>query len=114
MHGTNATQRSYIKKYFSDCQASTSTTSLLPAEVFEISPNPASDDVDILSLGDISGNATLHLIGLNGQQLLTKKFNGLRAGESIRLPLNQVNSGLYFLQIRTEKGVWVRKMEVMR
>jgi hypothetical protein len=114
MHGTNATQRSYIKKYFSDCQASTSTASLLPAEVFEISPNPASDDVDILSLGDISGNATLHLIGLNGQQLLTKKFNGLRAGESIRLPLNQVNSGLYFLQIQTEKGVWVRKMEVMR
>ena len=114
MHGTNATQRSYIKKYFSDCQAPTSTTSLLPAEVFEISPNPASDDVDILSLGDISGNATLHLIGLNGQQLLTKKFNRLRAGESIRLPLNHIHSGLYFLQIRTEKGVWVRKLEVMR
>jgi hypothetical protein len=86
----------------------------LPAEVFEISPNPASDYVDILSVGDMSEKVTLQLIGLNGQQLLTKKFNGLRAGESIRLPLNQVNSGLYFLQIRTEKGVWVRKLEIMR
>jgi hypothetical protein len=87
---------------------------LLPAEVFEISPNPASDDVDILSLGDISGNATLHLIGLNGQQLLTKNINGIIAGESIRLPLNHIQSGLYFLQIQTEKGIWVRKMEIMR
>jgi hypothetical protein len=87
---------------------------LLPAEVFEIFPNPASDDMEILSLGDISGNATLHLIGLNGQQLLTKNIYGIIAGESIRLPLNQVNSGLYFLQIRTEKGVWVRKLEIMR
>jgi hypothetical protein len=114
MHGTNATQRSYIKKYFSDCQASTSVPAILPAGVFEISPNPASDYVDILSVGDMSEKVTLQLIGLNGQQLLTKKFNGLRAGESIRLPLNQVNSGLYFLQIQTEKGVWVRKMEIMR
>jgi poly(3-hydroxybutyrate) depolymerase len=114
MHGTNATQRSYIKKYFSDCQAYTSVPSILPAGVFEISPNPASDYVDILSVGDMSEKVTLQLIGLNGQQLLTKNINGIIAGESIRLPLNHIHSGLYFLQIKTEKGVWVRKLEIMR
>ncbi len=114
MHGTNATQRSYIKKYFSDCQASTSVPAILPAGVFEISPNPASDYVDILSMGDMSEKVTLQLIGLNGQQLLTKNINGIIAGESIRLPLNHIHSGLYFLRIQTEKGVWVRKMEIMR
>jgi poly(3-hydroxybutyrate) depolymerase len=114
MHGTNATQRSYIKKYFSDCQASTSVPAILPAGVFEISPNPASDYVDILSMGAMSENLTLQLIGLNGQHLLTKNINGIIAGESIRLPLNHIHSGLYFLQIKTEKGVWVRKLEIMR
>jgi poly(3-hydroxybutyrate) depolymerase len=114
MHGTNATQRSYIKKYFSDCQASTSVPAILPAGVFEISPNPASDYVDILSMGAMSEKVTLQLIGLNGQQLLTKNINGIIAGESIRLPLNHIHSGLYFLRIQTEKGVWVRKMEIMR
>ena len=114
MHGTNATQRSYIKKYFSDCQASTSVPAILPAGVFEISPNPASDYVDILSMGDMSEKVTLQLIGLNGQQLLTKNINGIIAGESIRLPLNHIHSGLYFLRIQTEKGLWVRKLEIMR
>jgi poly(3-hydroxybutyrate) depolymerase len=114
MHGTNATQRSYIKKYFSDCQASTSVPTILLAGIFEISPNPASDYVDILSVGDMSEKVTLQLIGLNGQQLLTKNIKGIIAGESIRLPLNQIHSGLYFLRIQTERGVWVRKMEIMR
>jgi len=114
MHGTNATQRSYIKKYFSDCQASTSVPAILPAGVFEIFPNPASDYVDILSMSEMPEKVTLQLIGLNGQQLLTKNINGIIAGESIRLPLNHIHSGLYFLRIQTEKGVWVRKMEIMR
>ena len=114
MHGTNATQRSYIKKYFSDCQASTSVPAILPAGVFEISPNPASDYVDILSMSEMPEKVTLQLIGLNGQQLLTKNINGIIAGESIRLPLIHIHSGLYFLQIKTEKGVWVRKLEIMR
>lgn len=114
VHGTNATQRSYIKKYFSDCQASTSVPAILPAGVFEISPNPASDYVDILSMGAMSENVTLQLIGLNGQQLLTKNIKGIIAGESIRLPLNHIHAGLYFLRIQTEKGVWIRKMEIMR
>ena len=114
MHGTNATQRSYIKKYFSDCQASTSVPAILPAGVFEIFPNPASDYVDILSMSEMPEKVTLQLIGLNGQQLLTKNINGIIASESIRLPLNHIHSGLYFLRIQTEKGVWVRKMEIMR
>jgi len=114
MHGTNATQRSYIKKYFSDCQASTNVPAILPAGVFEISPNPASDYVDIFSMGDMSEKVTLQLIGLNGQQLLTKNINGIIAGESIKLPLNHIHSGLYFLRIQTEKGLWVRKLEIMR
>jgi hypothetical protein len=114
MHGTNATQRSYIKKYFSDCQASTSVPAILPAGVFEISPNPASDYVDILSMSEMPEKVTLQLIGLNGQQLLTKNIKGIIAGESIRLPLNHIHFGLYFLRIQTEKGVWVRKLEIMR
>lgn len=114
IHGTNATQRSYIKKYFSDCQASTSVPALLPAGIFEISPNPATDYVDILSMGDMSEKVTLQLIGLNGQHLLTKSINGIIAGESIRLPLNHLHAGLYFLRIQTERGVWVRKLEIMR
>ena len=114
MHGTNATQRSYIKKYFSDCQASTSVPAILPAGVFEIFPNPASDYVDILSMSEMPEKVTLQLIGLNGQQLLTKNINGIIASESIRLPLNHIHSGLYFLRIQTEKGVWVRKLEIMR
>lgn len=114
VHGTNATQRSYIKKYFSDCQASTSVPALLPAGIFEISPNPASDYVDILSMGEMAEKVTLQLIGLNGQQLLTKNIKGIMAGESIRLPLNHIHSGLYFVRIQTERGVWVRKMEIMR
>jgi hypothetical protein len=114
MHGTNATQRSYIKKYFSDCQASTSVPSILPVEVFEISPNPASDDVNLLPLSDLSGKVTLQLIGLNGQQIWSKQINDVIAGESIQVSLNRFQSGLYLLRIQTENGVLVRKLEIIR
>ncbi|MFN6064856.1 MAG: hypothetical protein ACK49K_16420 [Bacteroidota bacterium] len=45
---------------------------------------------------------------------MTKNIKGIIAGESIRLPLNHLHSGLYFIRIQTEKGVWVRKLEIMR
>lgn len=95
-------------------QTSTGISTILPAEVFEIFPNPASEYIDILSLSDISENIKIRLVGLNGQQLMLNEIKGLLAGESIRIPLNPYNVGVYFLQIQNEKGIWVKQIEIIR
>jgi hypothetical protein len=95
-------------------QTSTSIPAILPAELFEIFPNPSTDDVNLLPLSDLSGKVTLQLIGLNGQQIWSKQINDVIAGESIQVSLNRFQSGLYLLRIQTENGVLVRKLEIIR
>lgn len=95
-------------------QTSTGLSSLLPAELFELFPNPTKDYVEIFSLADINGEATITLFNLNGQRMQTKSIHDLVAGERIQWPLIRIESGIYFLQIQTVKGIWFKKMEVFR
>jgi hypothetical protein len=95
-------------------QTSTGLYTSLPDELFELFPNPAKDYFNILSLGDIDKEVTVTLFNLNGQQLQTKKMQGLGAGEKIHFPLNRLESGIYFLQIKTARGNWFKKAEILR
>ena len=93
---------------------STGVSKILPFEAFETFPNPTADDLNILPLGDISGKVAIQLIGMNNQRIRSLNFHNLLAGELIRLPLSQVIPGMYFLQIQTINGIWVKKIEIIR
>jgi hypothetical protein len=67
-------------------------------------PNPARDYVNI-TLGDISStNVKVRLISQAGVVVLEKSVAG-GAGTTVTLPLQQLTSGWYVLQLTTAEGV---------
>jgi hypothetical protein len=87
---------------------------LLPSETLEVFPNPASDRLEIMALSDLKGPATCRLIHLNGQILHQEILSDMMAGVRINLNLTQLPAGMYILQIQTLKGIWNRKVELVR
>lgn len=86
----------------------------LPSEILEVFPNPASDRLEIMALSDLKGPATCRLIHLNGQILHRETLPGLMAGDRKSLNLSHLPTGMYILQLQTSKGIWNRKVDIVR
>jgi len=86
----------------------------LPSEILEVFPNPASDRLEIMALSDLKGPATCRLIHLNGQILHRETLPGLMAGDRKSLNLSHLPTGMYILQLQTLKGIWNRKVDIVR
>ncbi len=86
-----------------------STQNIDPKLQFSLSPNPATDFIT-LNFNKIQNNLTpleIRLINMNGQTVKSLAINNL---ENYRLPLNDMPSGLYLMQVQTEKGFWTEKI----
>lgn len=76
-------------------------------------PNPASQQVKIAFDQAQMGELTITLIDLQGKQFLNQQRSGSgMAGQEIEVPLNDLKSGLYLLEVHTEKGDFVHKLWV--
>jgi len=78
---------------------------------FSLSPNPASDYI-ILNFNNLQTNTIpleIRLINMNGQTIRALSTNNL---ENYRLPLNDISSGLYLMQVQTQKGFWTEKIMI--
>ncbi len=77
-----------------------------------ISPNPSQGEVN-LSLGnDFSADAALsiQLLDVRGQVLLSTKSTLSEANQSLNARLNRAAKGLYFIQIQTQTGRFVKRI----
>jgi len=76
---------------------------------FRLSPNPAANYVN-LNFNNLQTNSSsleIRLINMSGQIIKALSTNNL---ENYRLPLNDISSGLYLMQVQTEKGFWTEKI----
>ncbi len=88
-----------------------STQNIDPKLQFSLSPNPANDYI-YLNFNNLQTKSTaleIRLINMNGQTIKAISTNNL---ENYRLPLNDISSGLYLMQVQTEKGFWTEKIMI--
>ncbi len=72
----------------------------------ELYPNPANTEVNV-SLGSVSGNVSWKLSDLKGSVI-----KGGTTTTELKIKLNDVNSGVYFISLETENGIGNYKLVV--
>ncbi|MEZ4775826.1 MAG: T9SS type A sorting domain-containing protein [Bacteroidia bacterium] len=77
-----------------------------------LSPNPASQEVNLSYDARTGGNIQVSLIDLNGRQLLSKTFSASTGTNQFALPLTQLAAGIYFVRLSSENGEIVKKLAV--
>jgi hypothetical protein len=75
------------------------------AENLKIYPNPAENTVTLNSHTSLIERVTL--TDLNGRVVLSKNINAL---QDIQLNISNLNTGLYFISVQTDKGIGTSKI----
>lgn len=75
---------------------------------FSVFPNPASNTINILM--PTSGFGKLRLFDISGRVLYTMPINS----EKSKIETGQFPSGVYFIQVETQKGIGVEKVIISR
>lgn len=77
-----------------------------PASYIALSPNPANSDLLIHCNNNIIQTMYISLYNMNGKCLFTDSFNV----HTVKLSLSNYPSGIYYIQIKTNKGVEINKL----
>ncbi len=85
------------------------TLDILRGDDFEVFPNPFSQFLTIKNKSLDNQILMIELVGLDGRVLFNKKIDN-NPLELILTELPPLSIGLYFLKIRTPKGLWVSKV----
>ncbi len=88
----------------------------LQLPLFQILPNPTSDDATAIITANERGSYELEVLSLDGQVLAKHALGLLDAGRSyqIALPLNRLSSGVYWARLRTPSGMRVEPLVRVR
>ncbi len=103
---------------YSDCGTDTSfgTISLVGINTvhkgsFNVFPNPADIEIYVQFDEKQTKDFTIEIINLQGETVVSKSFRKI-TGKTIKIPLNNIAGGLYFMNIRTESGTYSRKISI--
>lgn len=75
-------------------------------------PNPATDMVTIDLNGSDANLEAIELMAVDGKTL--RSVNTAAHEKLVRLPLNEIASGVYFLRLTTDRGTATRKILVQK
>ena len=97
----------YLDNIFFFARATENVTNISFDEL-SIYPNPAKDvlTINVNTNGDII--RTLKLTNLYGQEIITRKINSTSINKT--LSLNDLNAGVYFINLTTETGIYTHKV----
>ncbi len=90
----------------------TSVEDLAASNDFFLFPNPATDLVTLGFKKSMPGKLTASIVNAQGQQVLVRQFD--IASENLQLNTGGLPSGIYFVQVRTEAGIFVKKLLIGR
>lgn len=98
---------SSIRQHIFFARATENVTNISFDEL-SIYPNPAKDvlTINVNTNGDII--RTLKLTNLYGQEIITRKINSTSINKT--LSLNDLNAGVYFINLTTETGIYTHKV----
>ncbi len=85
------------------------TVEILRGEDFSVFPNPFSHFLTIQNKNLDNQILMIEMMGLDGRVLYSKKIDH-NPMEMVLTDLPPLSNGLYFLKIRTPKGIWVSKI----
>lgn len=74
-------------------------------QTLEIAPNPSSDWTSLSFESNISGAANYTVLNLNGQTVLNGTFNSNAGKSQVKLNIESLNNGYYFVKIIGADGV---------
>jgi hypothetical protein len=81
----------------------------------QVTPNPSSSDVGIIIESIEDGYTTLELIDINGVMIKNIYAGNLTNGTyNFNIDINDLNSGVYYLVLKTPGLVKTRKLEIVR
>ncbi len=81
---------------------------------FSISPNPAQDIATVQFSLEEENNVSLEIFDINGRKVKTILSEKMNVGEqSHQVDLSDLDSGIYYLHIRTGKKIVTRKVVKM-
>ncbi len=86
-----------------------STADILRGDEFTIFPNPFNQFLTIQNKNKEHRIQTIEILGIDGRILFFKKIED-KPFEVVLTDLAPLSSGLYFLKIQTENGVWITKV----
>jgi len=78
-------------------------------EQFDLQPNPVGDELWVISFDESIRNYQVQIIDSNGRLLHAQRMNG---SDQNRIDVAALTSGLYFVNIVTEKGPTTKKILV--
>ncbi len=81
---------------------------------FEISPNPAQDNVALNFSLPHNGLVEIQILNLLGQQVDQAAIQGLEGSQSYEMNLNHLNPGTYFIHIRQNDLLGTQKLIINR
>ncbi len=77
-------------------------------------PNPSRGKVKVVYKGGVSNLLTLEVFDIMGRRCLRREMRGYRGGEEIRLDLDCLPSGRYFLRMNLGNRVKTIPLLVVR
>ena len=83
---------------------------LMSSQVVSVSPNPASDLVNINWLGDYNGDYQLRLSDLQGRTVISLKGSKTSEVINIGLDISTLSAGVYNCLIQTEQGKLIERI----
>jgi hypothetical protein len=78
---------------------------------FGLYPNPADDEVNVISYLVDEQAVYAELTNAVGQRVLSESFR-TEFNETTTIPLASLKPGIYFLRIKTSTGMWTSRLVV--
>ena len=76
----------------------------------KVFPNPATDEITLQILPELESDATVTLMNLSGQVILTEKRWVSKYENSINMDLSKISSGLYIISVKQGSQLWTQKL----
>ncbi|MBL0342765.1 MAG: T9SS type A sorting domain-containing protein [Bacteroidetes bacterium] len=83
-------------------QETTSLQTIQQNAYFQISPNPATTEINIRQLQSVNQKESVSILNHLGQKLFTSSY-------SEKIDVSNLASGLYYLEIRTDNEIYFTK-----
>lgn len=92
------------------------TTTIHQATSLHLYPNPASESINMQYQIPTEGKVAIGLYDANGRLIknITNGNTSSKEWQQIEIPLHELNSGIYWIQLRTKDQILVEKLVVAR
>jgi len=96
------------------CVATQVNTSATTVSIFEVTPVPATDNLQITKSSEVAEAGELQLVDMSGKVVLTKKLQLAKGTNEAEFDVKKVSEGSYVLRLNSESGSVFKKVVIQR